>query len=237
MLKNGQKPPRPAIALPSCYLVTYSQTRKATLKKHNSQSVTRNRQATRYETCQQDTHTDNYVNPTLRPGRDELQSKWWKAQCAHSPTVTSCATPFPQVSPGANPPFPLVFTGSGKVEEMRGSLSSYLQCCRCRRFEVIHRVCSGAWGVVTPKTDVSISWKVTLCVPRLGAGRRTQVCSGRYGQSAAHTSYLSRTPRTCPCKFFLAGVNFYRFNTKNWQFSVYFAVRTQKIGNLLCILS
>ena len=52
-----------------------------------------------------------------------------------------------------------------------------------------------------------------------------------------HTSYLSRTRGRCPCKFFLAGVNFYRFNTKNWQFSVYFAVRTQKIGNLLCILS
>ena len=32
--------------------------------------------------------------------------------------------------------------------------------------------------------------------------------------------------------FFLAGVNFYRFNAKNWQFTVYFAVITQKIGNL-----
>ena len=39
-----------------------------------------------------------------------------------------------------------------------------------------------------------------------------------------------------PCKFFLAGVIFYRFNAKNWQFTVYFAVITQKIGNLLCIL-
>ena len=28
----------------------------------------------------------------------------------------------------------------------------------------------------------------------------------------------------CPCKFFLAGVNFYRFNAKIWQFSVYFVV-------------
>ena len=52
-----------------------------------------------------------------------------------------------------------------------------------------------------------------------------------------HTSYLSRTPRIYSCKFFLAGVNFYRFNAKNWQFTVYFAVITQKIGNLLCILS
>merc|ERR1711952_179373 len=39
-----------------------------------------------------------------------------------------------------------------------------------------------------------------------------------------HTSYLSRTPRICSCKFFLAGVNFYRFNAKNWQFTVYFVV-------------
>ena len=53
----------------------------------------------------------------------------------------------------------------------------------------------------------------------------------------AHTWYLSQSPRTCPCKFFLAGVNFYRFNAKNWQFTVYFAVITQKNGNLLCILS
>ena len=35
-----------------------------------------------------------------------------------------------------------------------------------------------------------------------------------------HTSYLSRTRGRCPCKFFLAGVNFYRFNAKNWRFSV-----------------
>ena len=54
---------------------------------------------------------------------------------------------------------------------------------------------------------------------------------------ANHTSYLSREPRVYPCKFFLAGVNFYRFNAKNWQFNVYFAVITQKIGNFLCILS
>ena len=52
-----------------------------------------------------------------------------------------------------------------------------------------------------------------------------------------HTWYLSRAPRAYPCKFFLGGVNFYRFNVKNWQFTVYFAVITQKIGNFLCILS
>ena len=43
-----------------------------------------------------------------------------------------------------------------------------------------------------------------------------------------HTSYLSRKPREFSCNFFLAGVNFYRFNAKHWQFTVYFAVITQK---------
>ena len=55
--------------------------------------------------------------------------------------------------------------------------------------------------------------------------------------NAGHTSYLSRTPQLYSCKFFLAGVIFYRFKAKNWQFTVYFAVITQKIGNFLCILS
>ena len=55
--------------------------------------------------------------------------------------------------------------------------------------------------------------------------------------SCSHTWYLLRKPREYPCKFFLASVNFYRFNAKNWQFTVYFAVITQKIGNFLCILS
>ena len=36
--------------------------------------------------------------------------------------------------------------------------------------------------------------------------------------------YLFAIPHIChgrrPCKFFLAGVNFYRFNAKNWQLSV-----------------
>ena len=51
-----------------------------------------------------------------------------------------------------------------------------------------------------------------------------------------HTWYLSRTPRTYSCKKIFAGVNFYRFNAKNWQITVYFAVITHKFGNLLCIL-
>ena len=55
-------------------------------------------------------------------------------------------------------------------------------------------------------------------------------------QRPEHTWYLSRTPRTCSCNFFLAGVNFYRFNAKNWQLTVYFAVITKTIGNFLCIL-
>ena len=35
-----------------------------------------------------------------------------------------------------------------------------------------------------------------------------------------HTWYLLRAPREYPCKFFMACVNFYRFNAKNWQFTV-----------------
>ena len=46
-----------------------------------------------------------------------------------------------------------------------------------------------------------------------------------------------RHHRRCLCKKKLTSVNFYRFNAKNWQFTVYFAEITQKIGNLLCILS
>ena len=41
------------------------------------------------------------------------------------------------------------------------------------------------------------------------------------------TSNLSRIPRVYLCKFFLAGVNFYRFNAKNWHFSTDF---TRKSG-------
>ena len=53
----------------------------------------------------------------------------------------------------------------------------------------------------------------------------------------AHTSYLSREPGVYPCKFCLAGVNFYRFNAKNWHFRqilrekvAFFTDLTRKIG-------
>ena len=56
-----------------------------------------------------------------------------------------------------------------------------------------------------------------------------------------HTSYLSLEPRVYPCKFFLAGVNFYRFNAKNWHFwqilhqkVAFFTDLTQKIGVFRC---
>ena len=45
--------------------------------------------------------------------------------------------------------------------------------------------------------------------------------------NSSHTSYLSRIPRIYPCKIFLPGVNFYRFNPKNWRF---FTDSTRKIG-------
>ena len=57
-----------------------------------------------------------------------------------------------------------------------------------------------------------------------------------------HTSYLSRAPRVYSCKFFLAGVNFYRFNAKNWHFrqilrkkvAFFFTDLTRKIGVFRC---
>ena len=42
-----------------------------------------------------------------------------------------------------------------------------------------------------------------------------------------HTSYLSREPRVYSCKFFLAGVNYYRFNAKKLAFLTDF---TRKSG-------
>ena len=55
---------------------------------------------------------------------------------------------------------------------------------------------------------------------------------------ATHTWYLLREPRVYPCKFFLAGVNFYRFNAKIWHFrqilrekwAFFFTDLTRKIG-------
>ena len=65
-----------------------------------------------------------------------------------------------------------------------------------------------------------------------------------YRQSRKKLTHCQTIPDIChePTSearviFFLAGVNFYRFNAKNWQFTVYFAIITQKIGNFLCILS
>ena len=57
-----------------------------------------------------------------------------------------------------------------------------------------------------------------------------------------HTSYLSRIPRIYSCKFFLAGVNFYRFNAKNLHFrqilrekvAFFFTDLTRKIGVFRC---
>merc|ERR1712004_191150 len=44
-------------------------------------------------------------------------------------------------------------------------------------------------------------------------------------------------PHICHKPYEYIRVIFFRFNAKIWQFTVYFAVITQKIGNLLCILS
>ena len=89
------------------------------------------------------------------------------------------------------------------------------------------------------ESQVSGKRNRTVSIRSLGFSRSTKEKRiYKYYELAppAHTSYLSRTPRIYSCKFFLAGVNFFRFNAKFWQFTVGFAVITQKIGNLLCIL-
>ena len=48
--------------------------------------------------------------------------------------------------------------------------------------------------------------------------RNSQIFCNSNNIGSAHTSYLSRTRGRRPCKYFLAGVNFYRFNAKNWHF-------------------
>ena len=76
-----------------------------------------------------------------------------------------------------------------------------------------------------PAREKRLGWSFlwSFCRRRLWRYRNHQWLDGE----VEHTSYLSRTPRTCPCKFFLAGVNFYRFNAKNWQFTVYLLCNTQ----------
>ena len=55
-----------------------------------------------------------------------------------------------------------------------------------------------------------------------------------------YTSNLSRIPRVYPCKFFLASVNFYRFNAQNWHFRqivsekvAFLAVQDSSIGDIV----
>ena len=46
------------------------------------------------------------------------------------------------------------------------------------------------------------------------------VLLNRTGQDRTIPHICHGRHRRRPCKFFLAGVNFYRFNAKNWQFTV-----------------
>ena len=67
-------------------------------------------------------------------------------------------------------------------------------------------------------------------------------CTNTRREGWGHTSNLSRIPRIYPCKFFLAGVNFYRFNAKNWHFDRFYVKKwlffftdlTRKIGVFRC---
>ena len=57
-----------------------------------------------------------------------------------------------------------------------------------------------------------------LCCQREKDTEKKRKEKERKKDGGGHTSYLSRKPREFSCKFFLAGVNVYRFNAKNWRF-------------------
>ena len=91
------------------------------------------------------------------------------------------------------------------------------------------RIQSNKFGQNWTRMDNSGSQRVSLQSTTSGRlGSKVAMSCGpvdsldiiRKYSSRDHTWYLSRLLRACPCKFFLAGVNFYRFNTKNWQFTV-----------------
>ena len=95
------------------------------------------------------------------------------------------------------------------------------------------RIQSNKFGQNWTRMDNSGSQRVSLQSTTSGRlGSKVAMSCGpvdsldiiRKYSSRDHTWYLSRLLRACPCKFFLAGVNFDRFNAKNWQFTVYFAV-------------
>ena len=95
-------------------------------------------------------------------------------------------------------------------------------------------------SVSSTNSSLLVNLSVELLKDNLGNGqRRPSEFFGSLVFPEKCSRFLSDAtiPHICHCKFFLAGVNFYRFNAKNWQFTVCFAVITQKIGNLLCILS
>ena len=66
----------------------------------------------------------------------------------------------------------------------------------------------------------AIIWQKPITLISLKQQIIPHICHGRHGRR--------------PCKFFWDGVNFYRFNAKNWQFTVYFAVITQKLA-IFCV--
>ena len=98
-----------------------------------------------------------------------------------------------------------------------------------------NRLMSVSW-ITRQENNVDRSFKIHLQLPLNSFQKQL---STEIFQS--HTWYLSRAPRVYPCKFFLAGVNFYRFNAKNWHFwqilrekVAFFTDLTRKIGVFRC---
>ena len=84
---------------------------------------------------------------------------------------------------------------------------SFYYLCMCRPHQLEQMRAIGLWEI-WPESNENHQYLILISL-RL---------DGNPLLGSKHTSYLSREPRVYPCRFFLAGVNFYRFNAKNWHF-------------------
>ena len=109
--------------------------------------------------------------------------------------------------------------------------------CKDRvRVPIVNKVKAVVFGFHLPSTVSRVTnikigrswwkarWTTTSRWAKTRQHCRLTICMKLVELTNSHTSYLSQKPREFSCKFFLSGVNFYRLNAKNWQFTVYFVV-------------
>ena len=95
-------------------------------------------------------------------------------------------------------------------------VSLFRKYCRAQQPWQSDQPLDKALHIVSKEQMITLGF--SNCFRALPGGSPCEKTNWRIG--GRHTSNLSREPREYPCKFFLAGVNFYRFNAKNWQFTV-----------------